>query len=118
MPPEWDPTNEAAEQHAHTQAEVMSFIGDKLQDGAYDEIGNKRIDAITFSDQEGHSSEHTITPEEAEAIERSLWGAHGDYVFEALRTRIYNALVEAGFNMEAKPFDVAVSLKHIDPEQK
>lgn len=114
---EWDPTGESMEKHAHSQNEVLLFISEKLRDGTYDEIGNKRINAIIFTDGQGHHLEHTITVDEAEAIERSMWGASGNYVFESLQNRIYNALVEAGFNMEATPFDVTVSLKRVDVEK-
>lgn len=117
MPPEWEPTDKAQEEHAHSQAEILAFIGQKLRDGAYDELGNKRIDTIIFDDGQGHRLEHTIAAGEAEAIERAMWSAGEDTAFVSLRAQIYKALVEAGFNMEAKPFDVAVSLKHNEPEQ-
>jgi len=117
MNPERDPALDQMEQHAHTREEVLSFISASLQKGAYD-VGEGRLESIVFDDEQGHHTEHPISPDEAESIERGMWSAHGDMTFESLRSQIYNSLIRAGFDLEHPPFDINVTLKRTEGEVK
>ncbi|MDD5566698.1 MAG: hypothetical protein PHH01_00730 [Patescibacteria group bacterium] len=110
---ERDPALDRMEKHAHNREEVLSFIGASLRDGAND-AAEGRLESIVFDDGKGHHVEHPISKDEAESIERSMWSAHNDMVFESLRSLIYNSLVEAGFDLENPPFDINVSLKRTE----
>lgn len=100
------------EQSEAARAKLSSIIIGKLREGAYDELTNSHIDALVIDDGRGHHSEHEISRDEAEAIERALWSAGEDQTFEFITRRIISELDELGFDFHASELpEVSLVLK-------
>lgn len=89
------------EQLEAARAKLRGIIEGKLMEGTYDELKNAHIDALVIDDGRGHHSEHEITRDEAEAIERALWSAGEDQTFEFITRRILSELDELGFDFHS-----------------
>ncbi|MFA5107725.1 MAG: hypothetical protein WC497_05390 [Patescibacteria group bacterium] len=113
---ERDALKEKERQRQLAQAEMIAIIGQELRNGAFDEYGEVKLDAIVFDDGAGHHHEHSISQDEAEIVVRAMWGA-STTEYDSLCTHVYNQLQAAGFDIQ-EPSAIKVRLVKTSQEQK
>lgn len=96
------------------ESELLGRVDACLRVASHDVMVRHHHADIICHDQAGHFIEHTVTPQEAEDIDRAVWSAGEDMTIEALRNNLVAEMKTGHFDLAS----TAVEVVGHGPEQR